>query len=57
MTRTTPRLYRYWSEKIVAEVTRMSRSLPQQCHINKPIMDFMSNECAFDMEHADGTVA
>jgi len=48
-------VHMYWSEKIVAEVTRMSRSLPQQCHINKPIMDFMSNECAFDMEHADDT--
>ena len=45
----------YWSDKITNVVRNAYENIPKAPKYDKPLVDFMSNDCNFAMEHADGS--
>ncbi|CAB9508954.1 expressed unknown protein [Seminavis robusta] len=44
-----------WADSVIEAACETARTLPpQQYHVPSPIMDYMTRECEFKNEHADG---
>ena len=45
----------YWSDKLVGRAVSAFEKVPQAPKYDKPLVEFISNQCDFAMEHADGS--
>lgn len=45
----------HWPDDVVASVQDAYNSIPKAPQVDKPLAEFMVNECNFKMEHADGS--
>ncbi len=45
----------FWSDKVANSVRNAYEKIPKAPKYDKPILEFMDNECDFAMEHADGS--